>query len=299
MRTLIAIPVFNERGYVRGVLDKVLAQRAAIQQHSLDAHRNDPKGYDRVDVLVVDDGSTDGTPKIVGEFPVNMLRRTNNLGYGRSLREAFQWAVAQQYDWLITMDCDEQHEPAAIPEFLRMAREHPDADIISGSRYLATTHSVGKPPSDRRRINVLMTSELNARLAGRLGSRLTDAFCGFKAYRVSELAKLKLSVDGYAFPMQFWVQAAAERLRVIELPVRLIYNDPNRTFGGGLDQPERRLRHYRRVLHRELLRHRELLPTLALQGLANWAQRAQLVLEHAWNHETPCACEEDQSLERA
>jgi len=299
MRTLIAIPVFNERGYVRGVLDKVLAQRAAIQQHSLDHHRDDPKGYDRVDALVVDDGSTDGTPQIVGEYPVNMLRRTQNLGYGRSLREAFQWAVAQEYDWLITMDCDEQHEPAAIPEFLQMAREHPDADIISGSRYLATTHSVGKPPSDRRRINMLMTSELNARLSGRLGARLTDAFCGFKAYRVSELAKLKPTVDGYAFPMQFWVQAAAERLRVVELPVRLIYNDPNRTFGGGLDQPERRLRHYRRVLHRELLRHRELLPGLALHGLANWAQRAQLVLEHAWNPEPIATEDNEQSLERA
>ncbi len=299
MRTLIAIPVFNERGYVRGVLNKVLEQRASIQQHSLDHHRNDPKGYDRVDVLVVDDGSTDGTPQIVGEYPVNMLRRTQNLGYGRSLREAFQWAAAQEYDWLITMDCDEQHEPASIPEFLRMARKHPDADIISGSRYLSTAHSVGKPPSDRRRINMLITSELNARLAGRLGTRLTDAFCGFKAYRVSELSKLAPTVDGYAFPMQFWVQAAAARLRVVELPVKLIYNDPNRTFGDGLDQPERRLRHYRRVLHRELLRHRELLPTLALRGLASWAQRAQLVLEHAWNHDVPCACEEDKSLERA
>lgn len=299
MRTLIAIPVFNERGYVRGVLNKVLAQRAAIQQRSLDMHTCCPKGYDGVDVLVVDDGSTDGTPQIVGEYPVNMLRRTQNIGYGRSLREAFQWAVAQEYDWLITMDCDEQHEPAAIPEFLKMAREHPDADIISGSRYLSTAHSVGKPPSDRRRINMLMTSEINARLAGRLGTRLTDAFCGFKAYRVSEIAKLKPTVDGYAFPMQFWVQAAAERLRVVELPVRLIYNDPNRTFGSGLDQPERRLRHYRRVLHRELLRHRELLPTLALRGLADWAQRAQLVLEHAWHIEAPAPASDEQALERA
>lgn len=299
MRTLIAIPVFNERGYVRGVLNKVLEQRAAIQQHSLDHHRNDPKGYDRVDVLVVDDGSTDGTPQIVGEYPVNMLRRTQNLGYGRSLREAFGWALEQEYDWLITMDCDEQHEPASIPEFLRMAREHPDADIISGSRYLANTHSVGKPPSDRRRINMLMTSEINARLSGRLGARLTDAFCGFKAYRVAELAKLKPTVDGYAFPMQFWVQAAAARLGVVEVPVRLIYNDPSRTFGDGLDQPERRLRHYRRVLHRELLRHRELLPSLALHGLASWAQRAQLVLEHAWHGESPTPTGDAQAFERA
>jgi hypothetical protein len=67
--------------------------------------------------------------------------------------------------------------------------------------------------------------------------------------------------------MQFWVQAAAANLRVRELPVRLIYNDPTRTFGATLDDPQVRLRHYRRVLHRELCRHADRLPCAALRGL--------------------------------
>lgn len=308
MRTLVAIPVYNERGYVRSVLDRVLQQK-----------RDAAARGQELDVLIVDDGSTDGAAEIASEYPVNLCRRVENMGYGRSMRDAFDWSIRHGYDWLITMDCDEQHEPTSIPDFLsaqqaadarggtrggtrggasanRARNEHArsdqvpghasGADIISGTRYLRASTGLDRPPADRRQINLTMTAEINARLSGRLGCILTDSFCGFKSYRVSSLAKLDTTVDGYAFPMQFWVQAAAQRLRVVELPVRLIYNDPNRTFGGGLDDPERRLRHYRRVLHRELLRHRELMPTIALRGLANWAQRAQLVIEQACGKQT-------------
>ncbi len=86
----------------------------------------------------------------------------------------------------------------------------------------------------------------------RLGLSLTDAFCGFKAYRASALTKLHLDVDGYALPMQVWVQAAANDLRITEVPIRLIYKDPNRSFGGPLDNADLRLRHYREVFEREL-----------------------------------------------
>ena len=68
-----------------------------------------------------------------------------------------------------------------------------------------------------------------------MGLSITDSFCGFKAYRVTACDRLCLSVDGYDFPMQFWVQAVAHGLVIEELPVRLIYNDPTRTFGGPLD----------------------------------------------------------------
>jgi hypothetical protein len=71
---------------------------------------------------------------------------------------------------------------------------------------------------------------------------------------VSALEKLELDVHGYAFPMQFWVQAVAAGLRIKEIPVRLIYNDPNRTFGGPLNDDGVRLRHYRDVLQKEIRR---------------------------------------------
>lgn len=248
MRTLIAIPVYNEERYVRGVLSHVLEYAEAG------------------DVLVIDDGSTDRTAELVSKFPVDVLRHAANRGYGRSMRDAFNWAIVHRFDWVITMDCDEQHEPAALPVFRSESARIGDdaADVVSGSRYLdSSSQTEGSPPPDRRSINRVMTEEINQRL----GLSLTDSFCGFKSYRVDALRRLRLDEDGYAFPMQFWVQAVAHGLRVREVPVRLIYNDPNRTFGGPLDDPTIRLRHYRRVLRCELARCAERMPKSALRQL--------------------------------
>jgi dolichol-phosphate mannosyltransferase len=162
----------------------------------------------------------------------------------------FRWAGVDQFDWLITMDCDEQHEPASIPRFIEAIYED-DADIISGSRYLEFHPENDMPPKERQSINRQITEELNEVLH----YSITDAFCGFKAYRVSTLGTYAFDVNGYAFPMQFWVQTAVRSLRVREIPVRLIYNDPNRSFGATLDDPTKRLDHYRSVLHSELGRH--------------------------------------------
>jgi dolichol-phosphate mannosyltransferase len=242
MRTLIAIPVYNEEKYVQRVLTKVLQYAD--------------------DVLVIDDGSTDSTVAMLPKFPVDVIRHGRNRGYGRSMRDAFLWAQTHAYDWVITMDCDEQHEPASIPEFLEAARGN-RADVVSGSRYLVREGAVGSPPPERRAINGEITREINARL----GMELTDSFCGFKAYRTEAIARMNLSEDGYAFPMQFWVQAAAKGLRIQEIPVRLIYNDPNRSFGGPLDDAAIRLGHYRRVLHCELVKWASMLPAEALGDL--------------------------------
>ncbi|MCA9295643.1 MAG: glycosyltransferase, partial [Phycisphaerales bacterium] len=171
------------------------------------------------------------------------------------MQDMIRWADFDGYDWLITMDCDEQHEPAAIPRFLEAIAAN-DADVISGSRYLDAASLVDAPPADRRSINRTITAELNCRL----GLSITDAFCGFKAYRVAACARMPLNVDGYDFPMQFWVQAVANGLRIKEIPVRLIYNDPKRSFGGPLDIPTTRLNHYRSTMHRELARCATSLP---------------------------------------
>ena len=97
-----------------------------------------------------------------------------------------------------------------------------------------------------------MSNNVAKEIKCRLGLGITDAFCGFKAYRVAALKELDLSERGYAFPMQLWVQAAAQRLDVVEVAIRLIYDDPNRSFGGNLDDPQCRLNHYRQVFEQEL-----------------------------------------------
>jgi glycosyltransferase involved in cell wall biosynthesis len=237
MRILVAIPVFNEQKYVTAVLSEV--RRYAS------------------DVLVIDDGSTDQTPLLLARQPVEVIRHAENRGYGRSIRDAFRWAQCYKYDWLITMDCDEQHEPASLPHFCE-AICRTSADVISGSRYLDPKLSADQPPQDRRTINATITQMLNERL----GLSLTDAFCGFKAYRVAAVRCLELGEPGYAFPLQFWVQAVAHGLKIEELPIRLIYNDPNRSFGGPLNDADKRLAHYQQVFDAELAKFPEKFPGL-------------------------------------
>ena len=241
-RILVGIPVYNEEHHVSKVLDEV-------------------RRYAR-DVLVIDDGSTDQTPRLLAQRPVEVVRHSENRGYGRSMQDMLRWAKFDGFDWLITMDCDEQHEPASIPRFIERIGAD-ESDVISGSRYLSQSADDDAPPSDRRAINKTITEELNARL----GMSLTDAFCGFKAYRIEACDQLCLNVDGYDFPMQFWVQAVAAGLAIEELPVRLIYNDPSRTFGGPLDNPQNRLEMYRRTMHREIQRCRDRLPASAMGQL--------------------------------
>jgi dolichol-phosphate mannosyltransferase len=231
VKLLIAIPVHNERKYVAQVLAKVR------------------KYHD--DILVVDDGSTDGTSQVLSDMAqrgeVHLIRHRVNQGYGQSLIDAFAFADHQGYDWVLTMDCDEQHEPERIPAFKDMIATD-RWDLISGSRYLAPNSSDDLPPVDRRTINFNLTAILN-RL---FNWNLTDAFCGYKAHRVSAMRKIALTETGYAFPMQLWPQVWRAGLRITEMPVKLIYNDPTRTFGGQLDDAGRRLKHYLGVLSAEL-----------------------------------------------
>jgi glycosyltransferase involved in cell wall biosynthesis len=251
MTTLIAIPVYNEAGTVRAVVERVRVHAAHV--------------------LLIDDGSTDGTADqieaIREPMGLDLIRHEGNLGYGRSLRDAFRRAHARGFDWVITMDCDEQHEPDELPAFfeaIQQADHDGGPDIISGSRYLdPALDPIGEPPGSRRAINRTITEEINQRL----GLDLTDGFCGFKAHRVSALERLALTEDGYAFPMQLWVQLVATGASIAERPIRRIYNDPNRTFGGGLDDPDHRLTHYRTVMHNEICARAGDLPATASSGL--------------------------------
>lgn len=225
-RLLTALPVYNEASHLNAVLDEVVSQ--------VD------------DVLVIDDGSTDGTAELLAQRDdIQVVTHAPNRGYGAALRTAFCYAKRNGYDVLVTIDCDGQHEPQRIRQLANRVRD--GIDLVSGSRYLAGSASAGlSAPADRKRINQTITAELN----DRLGLELTDAFCGFKAYRVAALGPLQLREDGYAMPLELWVQAAHHGLRVVEEPVPLIYLDESRSFGGDLDVAQQRLRHYREVIDR-------------------------------------------------
>lgn len=231
-RILTALPVFNEATHVPQVLEQVL-------QHA--DH-----------VLVVDDGSTDSTHDELMKFGdrIHVVRHNPNQGYGAALKTSFDYAARYGFDVLVTIDCDGQHQPGLIGQIAQPIQIDDSIDMVSGSRYLKVLEGNTLPPEERRRINFNVTECLNEKL----GFELTDSFCGFKAYRVSSLGDLDITIPGYAMPLQLWIQAAHLNWKVVEHAVPLVYLDEDRSFGGSLDDAKIRLKHYREVLNTELAR---------------------------------------------
>ena len=226
---LTALPVYNEVKHVNDVLDEVL--------------RYSPH------VLVVDDGSTDGTAELLAaRTDVDRVTHQRNIGYGAALRSAFAYTLDHGYDVLVTIDCDGQHEPQRIREFVAAASRAP---IISGSRYLQTFSGESAPPADRRRINHEITAELNRRL----GLNLTDAFCGFKAYRRDGAGATAHHRAGLRHAAgSLGASGTSRACRSSSCPCRLIYLDESRSFGGSLDDANTRLQYYYEVLDRVIAR---------------------------------------------
>lgn len=234
-RILTALPVFNEATHIPVVLDAV----RKYSQH----------------IVVIDDGSTDDTADVLSrQSGIEVVTHPVNRGYGAALDTAFQYAIEHNFDVLVTIDCDGQHEPQLIPKLAAAIDGGVDGsdgksyDLVSGSRYLQQFDGDSLPPEDRRRVNVEITQILNDRLK----LNLTDTFCGFKAYRVPALKDLRISEFGYAMPLQLWVQAVRCNWAIVEFPVPLVYLEEKRSFGGSLDDARRRLEYYMQVIDNEL-----------------------------------------------
>ncbi len=236
--SLILIPIYNEQKHIFNVLREV-------------------RKYSSEDLLVVNDGSTDKSKEIIEQFAscaklkgeLIIINHSINEGYGQSLIDGINFAQNNNYKYLVTLDCDEQHEPHLIPQFLKEIKKG-KVDIVSGSRYLSPQRQIDTPPRDRYRINHQITKLINKIT----NYGLTDSFCGFKSYRVESLKKLKLSEKGYGLPLQLLIQAYKNNLTIKELPVSMIYKDKNRTFGNYLDNPETRLKYYLKIIDNEVKR---------------------------------------------
>jgi glycosyltransferase involved in cell wall biosynthesis len=223
------MPVYDEAATVASVLDAV---------------RDLYDGW----IVVVDDGSSDGTADIVsGRTDVLLVRHPGNRGYGASLASGFAAALSLGAVSVITMDCDGQHEPKHITEFCEKLVSC-GADIVSGSRYLPGSTATGEAPAGRQAVNRAVTDAVNAVT----GWGLTDAFCGFKGYTASALRRVRVDEPGYAMPLELWARAWRAGLTVCEMPVERIYSDGDRSFGQDLDDPERRMAYYMDVWRRAL-----------------------------------------------
>jgi dolichol-phosphate mannosyltransferase len=234
--SLILVPIYNEQKHIFNVLREI-------------------RKYSPEDLLVINDGSTDESRDIVEEIAscaklkgkLIIINHLENEGYGKSLIDGINFARDNNYRYLLTLDCDEQHEPELIPQFFKEIKKR-KFEIVSGSRYLSFRKQIDAPPEDRYTINRKITGLINEIT----GYEITDSFCGFKVYRMEGLRKLELTEKGYGFPLQLWVQAYKNNLTVKELPVSMIYKDKGRTFGNYLDNPEKRLAYYQKIIDSEV-----------------------------------------------
>ncbi|HYT63049.1 MAG TPA: polyprenol monophosphomannose synthase, partial [Gemmatimonadales bacterium] len=201
-RALVVIPTYNEATNLPQILPQVLAQ--------------DP----RLEVLVVDDGSPDGTGRIADDMAganprLHVLHRAGKLGLGTAYITGFRWALERGYDYVFEMDADFQHDPAHLKEFLTAIQ---DADVVLGSRYLDGKVTIVNWPMSRLMLSYL--ANIYARWF--TGLRIWDLTGGFKCFRRRVLEAIDLSQvgsNGYAFQIEMSVRAWRKGFKLREIPI--------------------------------------------------------------------------------
>ena len=201
-RALVIVPTYNERENVARIIERVLAQ--------------DP----RLEILIVDDGSPDGTAAIVQEIierepRVHLVCRARKMGLGTAYIAGFKWALERSYDCVFEMDADFSHDPNHLPEFLTAIQ---NADLVLGSRYRDGKVSVVNWPIAR----LLLSYYANVYARFVTGLELWDATGGFKCFRRKVLEAIDLNAvksNGYAFQIEMSMRANARGFRIIEIPI--------------------------------------------------------------------------------
>ena len=201
-RALVIIPTYNERENISRLIQTVLAK--------------DP----RLEVLVVDDGSPDGTAAIVEALAasstrIHLLKREKKMGLGTAYIAGFKWSLARDYTYTFEMDADFSHDPGHLPEFLRTIET---ADLVLGSRYREGKVTVVNWPIKRLLLSYF--ANIYARIV--TGLPLWDSTGGFKCYRRSVLEAIDLDdvrSNGYAFQIEMSFRAWRKNFRIVEIPI--------------------------------------------------------------------------------
>ncbi len=201
-RALVIVPTYNERFNIARLIPAALAQDPALE------------------VLVVDDGSPDGTGAIVDAIAatnsrVHVIHREKNLGLGRAYLAGFRWALERKYDLVFEMDADFSHNPERLPEFLEAIKE---ADLVLGSRYQDGHVNVVNWPMSR--LFLSYGANVYARLV--TGLPIFDATGGFKCFRRNVLESIDLNAvksNGYAFQIEMSYRVWKRGFRLFEIPI--------------------------------------------------------------------------------
>jgi len=201
-RALVIVPTYNERENIRRLVDTVLRQDG------------------RIEMLVVDDGSPDGTGQIVAELVaadsrVHLLERPRKMGLGTAYIAGFRWALERDYQYVLEMDADFSHDPNHLPQFLRAIE---DADLVLGSRYQQGRVTVVNWPIGR----LILSYAANLYARAVTGLPVWDATGGFKCFRRAVLESIDFSQvrsNGYAFQIEMSFRAWKRSFRIAEIPI--------------------------------------------------------------------------------
>lgn len=213
---LLLIPCYNEQDNIAGIIQHL----AGVKQ------RMDERQDARLDILVINDGSTDRTREVLEHSCSEYLdcwtiHLPSNQGYGHVLRTGFKLASDEGYDWVITFDMDGQHEPTCLYKFIDAIVKGTTASMISGSRYLDPDLFWQNPWKDRFLVNTIVTGVFNAVMP----ASLTDAFCGMKAHDVASINAIDLTRDGYEMPVEMLYKTVDAGQAIIEVAVPVIYKN--------------------------------------------------------------------------
>ena len=203
-KNLVIIPTYNEKENIEKIILKVF---------SLAEHFN---------ILIVDDGSPDGTASIVKNIQVNfpdslyIEERTGKLGLGTAYIHGFKWALKNNYDYIFEMDADFSHNPDDLIKLLE-ACSSSDGDVSIGSRYINGVNIVNWPMS-----RLLMSFFASKYVKIITGMPIQDSTAGFKCYKKEVLQKInldKIQFVGYAFQIEMKFTAWKYGFKIIEVPV--------------------------------------------------------------------------------
>ncbi len=201
-RALVIVPTYNEASNIVLLIPQILGQD------------------DRLDVLVVDDGSADGTGKIADQMAsedsrIHVMHREKKLGLGTAYVAGFRWALEHDYDLVFEMDADFSHDPKHLPEFLAAIAA---VDVVLGSRYVGGRVTVVNWPIGR--LIMSYGANIYARLV--TGVKLADATGGFRCYRRKVLETIDLDdirSNGYAFQIEMSFRSSRKGFRIKEIPI--------------------------------------------------------------------------------
>jgi len=204
MKSLVIIPTYNESENVSRIIDAVLVQD------------------ERIDVLIVDDNSPDGTAEIVRSFHlhnerVNIIEREGKMGLGTAYVAGFKYAIENKYDYIFEMDADFSHDPDEITNFLTEIEHY---DLVLGSRYIQGVNVVNWP---LKRLILSYGANVYTRII--TGLPVKDGTGGFKCFRRHVLESIdldKIHSNGYAFQIEMTYKAWKKGFSIKEIPIIFI-----------------------------------------------------------------------------